>query len=92
MLVKSYRRSINQPITAALRQAQAFDTVAHDRIGIKHPDGRSLAEVFDIPMRTRFRRRKCNQCPLAHTMPILSMEKAEQNPALCHIFRGCSKR
>lgn len=83
----------NQPITVALRQAQALNTnVTHERIGIKHLDWRSLADFPDIPMKTRFRRLKCNQCPMAHTMPILAMEKSEQNPALYHIHRGCSRK
>ena len=69
----------NQPITAALRQAQtlAFDHI-YERIGVKHPDRKSLADFFDIPMKWRIRRRKCKQCPVAHTMPILPMGKAKQ--------------
>ena len=80
----------NQPITAALRQAQTFDIdVADERIDVKHPDRRSLAEFFDIPMKSRIRRQKCNQCPTAHTMPIHSMEKAEKNPKLTYIVQRC---
>ena len=69
----------NQPITAALRQAQSLELdLAYDRIGIKHPDRRRLAEFFDIPMKSRIRRRKCKQCPIAHTMPVLPIEKMEK--------------
>ena len=82
----------NQPITAALRQAQILDVdVAYERIGVKHPDRRWLAEFFDIPMKSRIRRRKCNQCPTVHTMPILSMRKAKQNPYLARMIRDCSE-
>ena len=82
----------NQPITAALRQAQTFDIdVACEMIGVEHPDRRRLADLFDIPVESRARRRKCNQCPTAHTMPIYSMEKAEKNPKLSLIIRQCSE-
>ena len=80
----------NQPITSALRQAQTLDIDAiYRRIGVKHPDRRSLADLFDIPIKPRIRRRKCKQCPIPHTMPILSMQKAEQNPKLTHIVERC---
>ena len=82
----------NQPITAALRQAQILDVdVAYERIGVKHPDRRWLAEFFDIPMKPRIRRRKCSQCPTSHTMPILSTGKAEKNPYLARMIRDCSE-
>ena len=82
-----------QPITAALRQAQTLDytNVVYQMIGVKHPARNRLADFFDIPLKARVRRRKCKQCPIAHTMPILSMEKAEQNPALHEIVQGCSE-
>ena len=81
-----------QPITAALRQAQTLDytDVVYQMIGVKHPARRSLADFFDIPMKSRIHRRKCKQCPIAHTMPILSMEKANQTPELAEIVRKCS--
>ena len=82
-----------QPITTALRQAQTLDytNVVYQMIGVKHPARNRLADFFDIPLKARVRRRKCKQCPIAHTMPILSMEKAEQNPALHEIVQGCSE-
>ena len=81
----------NQPITTALRQAQTLDILTYERIGVKHPDRRCLAEFFDIPMKSRIRRRKCNQCPTAHNMPILSTEKAKQSPELAHMVKKCSQ-
>ena len=73
----------NQPITAALRQAQTLDfDYIYERISVKHLDRKSLAYYFDIPMKSRIRRRKCKQCPIAHTMPILPMEKTGKKPAL----------
>ena len=75
----------NQPITAALRQVQSLELdLAYDRIGIKHPDRRRLAEFFDIPMKSRIRRRKCKQCPIAHTMPVLPIEKMEKAKDYMH--------
>lgn len=66
----------NQPITAALRQAQTLDFDAlNERIGVKHPNRKRLEDFFDIPMKARIRRRKCRQCPGTHTMPILSMDR-----------------
>ncbi len=82
----------NQPITAALRQAQNLDVnIAYYRIGVEHPDRGSLADFFDIQEESRIRRRKCKQCPMAHTMPILSMENPKQNPDLSRIIRQCSE-
>ena len=83
----------NQPITAALRQAQTLDAFEYDaaykRISVKHPDRRSLADSFDLPMEQKIRRRKCKQCPIVHITPILSMEKAQQDPKLADIVRAC---
>ena len=73
----------NQPITAALRQAQMLDfDYIYERIGVKHPDRRSLADFFDIPMKSRIRRRKCKHCPIAHTMPIIPLANAKEVPGL----------
>lgn len=73
----------NQPITAALRQAQILELdIAYERIGIKHPDRKGLADFFDIPMKSRIRRRKCKHCPTAHTMPILTLENGKEVPGL----------
>ena len=82
----------NQPITAALRQAQTLERdVAYERIGIKHPDRRILADFFDIPMKSRIRRRKCKQCPISPTLPALPMEKAKEHIYTAQLFRECSK-
>ena len=75
----------NQPITAALRHAQSLELdVAYERIGIKHPDRRRLAEFFDIPMKSRIRRRKCKQCPIAHPMPVMPLGKMKK--AKGHVY------
>lgn len=82
----------NQPITTALRQAQTLDfDYIYERIGVEHPNRRILASFFDLPMETRFHSRKCKQCPIAYTMPILPMEQAKQNPKLAHVVRDCRK-
>ena len=76
----------DQLITSALRQSQTVDiNAAYCRIGFKHLDRRSLADLFDIPIKPIIRRRECKQCPIPHTMPILFMQKAEQNPKLTYI-------
>ena len=81
-----------QPITTALRQAQTLDfDVAYEVINIEHPQRRSLAAFYDLPMGPYMRRRKCNRCPIAHTMPILSMAKAKQDPGLANTVRLCSE-
>ena len=82
----------NQPITAALRQAQSLERdIAYERIGIKHPDRRRLAGFFDIPMKSRIRRRKCKQCPIAHSMPVLPMEKAKEHIYTAAVVENCSE-
>lgn len=83
-----------QPITTALRQAQTLDFdvgVEDEVINIEHSQRRSLAAFYDLPMGPYMRRRKCSQCPIAHTMPILSIGKAKQYPELASIVRLCSK-
>ena len=82
----------NQPIAAALRQAQTREiNFKYNRIRVEHPDREILEDFFDISMKARIRRSKCKQCPVVHTMPILSMEKAKRNSQLASIVRDCSE-
>ncbi len=81
-----------QPITAVLRQAQTLDfDVAYEVIDVEHSQRRSLAAFYDLPVGLYKRMRKCNKCPIAHTMPILSMEKAKKYPELAETVRSCSE-
>ena len=76
---------VEQPARRWLLDSDAL----YERVDVEHPARRSLADFFDIPMKSRIRRRKCKRCPKAHTMPILTMGKAEQNPELAEIVRRC---
>ena len=82
----------NQPITAALRQAQTLDFGAvYGTIGLKDPDRRLMENFFDIQRKSSIRRRKCKQCPIAHNIPFLPMVKAKQDPRLARIVGNCSE-
>jgi Heterokaryon incompatibility protein (HET) len=82
----------NQPITTALRQAQTLDfDVAYEVIPAEHEDRGSLAAFYDLPTGPNFRRTKCNQCPIAHAMPIISMEDAREDSLLHCITQNCSQ-
>jgi hypothetical protein len=82
----------NQPVTTALRQAQTLNfDIGYTVIPARHSQRRSLAAFYDLPMGSRSRRRKCNQCPIAHAMPLFSMKNARKDPKLASIVRSCSK-
>jgi hypothetical protein len=80
----------NQPITTALRQAQTIDKdTAYGVIPAEHEDRGSLAAFYDLPTGPYFGRTKCNQCPIAHAMPIISMDNTREDPRLHTVSRDC---
>jgi hypothetical protein len=86
----------NQPIRAALRQAQTlnFDLGIDRVIAAGHPLRRSLASFFDLPTESHSQRQTCTQCPKAHAMPLLSIDEARNDPEmqpLFNIFRSCEE-
>ena len=79
-----------QPITAALRQAQTLDIdVASGKIPSGHSQRRSLEAFYDVPSDPNVPASVCNQCPITHTMPYLSIPDAVINPELDDITRPC---
>jgi hypothetical protein len=83
----------NQPITTALRQAQTldFDLDVDTVIPVGHSQRRSVTAFYDLPIGSHVRRRKCNRCRIAHTMPILSLKDASKDPVVANMVRSCGE-
>ena len=85
----------SQPMTTALRQVQTLNfnhgILLDQVISNSHPQRKSFAAFYDLPTGSHSNRRKCNECSLAHAMPLISMGTAEKNPNLTRIVQSCRK-
>lgn len=84
----------NQPIYAALRQAQMLKAELGTFSPISAVDSRrrGYATFFDLATGWHKQKRKCTQCPTAHAMPTLTMEEALKDPEakdVAHILKKC---
>lgn len=76
-LPESYTHT-NQPIYAALRQAQWLNVGQRDLSPVT-TDGlpqKTIVASLDLATGWHTQKRKCTQCPTAHAMPKLTIDEA----------------